>query len=141
MQLRKNLYQIRFARHNALSKIKKAIGLAFPNKDGKDTVLAIDKYTYLVYSEQDAKSVNVMIGINFEDDLDDFMVLRLDYESSMSTFTDRQDIINFIKMVKDDSFLSPDDVTQEEIDQILDKISRFGSDSLTNHERTVLKLF
>lgn len=96
----------------------------------------------MVYSEQDHKTVCSMIGMSFADELDDFSIICLDFDAAMSTFTDRQDIIDFLKMVKQDCLQTNERApSEDDINAILDKVSRSGRTSLTPMELRKLSQF
>lgn len=83
-----------------------------------------------------------MIGMNFADELDDFFIMLLDFDVTMSTFTDRQDVITFLKFIKQDCQKDEGGIpSEEDINVILDKISRLGQTSLTPMEIKKLSQF
>jgi hypothetical protein len=141
MRLRRNLYSIRFANSNPPSVVKKAMRLTFPNNDGDDAVLKMDSHSYMVYSSQSQKDINLMIGINLVDDIDDFSIMKLDYDAAMSIFTDRLDTIEFLKMIKQDVFDESVPPSQKEVDDILDKLSRDSFGQISDEERRRLDAF
>lgn len=121
--------------------VKKAMDLAFPNMSVGDSYVRLDEFTYMVYSSQDSGGINLMIGVNLANDIDDFTVMQLNFESAMSIFTDRLDVIEFLKAVKRDSTTNEADPTQEDIDRILDKLSRLGENALTSEDKRKLGRF
>lgn len=141
MRLRKNLYQVRFSHRNSISLVLKTLSLAFPDINGDGLMVKLDDYTYMVYSSQDQKSVNLSIGIDMANDIDDFIVVSLNYEAAMSIFTDRLDIIEFIKKIKNDIYNEGVPTTQKDVDDILEKVSKNGIESLTREERGKLSRF
>lgn len=117
------------------------MSLAFPDVDNGGMMVKLDDHAYMVYSSRNQKDINLIIGVNMAEDIDDFTVINLGYESAMSTFTDRLDIIEFLKAIKNDRFEATLPTTQSDVDAILEKLSRSGIGSLTKEEMGKLKRF
>jgi hypothetical protein len=104
-----------------------------------DQWVTFDSYTYLVHTDKPYDDMRVLIGIHMEKEIDDFMVMQLDRATAMSTFTDRHDIIKFLKSI--DIERNEVKVDQVAIDGVLDKLSRFGRSSLSDDELLMLSRF
>lgn len=138
MRSDKTLFHIQFGDHNSLASVYKAMTRAF---DVQDQWVSFNKYTYLVYTDKTAKDVQVMVGVNMIDDIDDFIIMELNYEAAMSTFTDRNDVIAFLLSIKGDSDLPDGKPTQEVVDALLDKVMDCGPEGLSERELTMLRRF
>jgi len=132
----KNLYYIQFASHNKYPRVYKTMNIALCSDDQWVT---FDSYTYLVHTDKPYDDMRVLIGIHMEKEIDDFMVMQLDRATAMSTFTDRHDIIKFLKSI--DIERNEVKVDQVAIDGVLDKLSRFGRSSLSDDELLMLSRF
>ena len=138
MRSDKTLFHIQFGEHNTFASVYKAMTRAF---DCQDQWVAFNKYTYLVYTDKVAKDVQVMIGVNMVDDIDDFMIMELNYGAAMSTFNDRNDVIGFLLSIKDDNDTPDGKPSQEVVDALLDKVRDSGRDGLSEQELTLLRRF
>lgn len=133
------LYYIHFGPSNPHSAIRNAMADAFGLDD---RWIAFDHFTYLVYTPKEFDVVQRSIGIHTIGKIDDFMVMNVGYVTAMTTFTDRNDIIAFLRSIKR-STVRPmlEYPSQERIDELLDKVSEGGMESLSPREIEMLRLF
>lgn len=106
-----------------------------------DQWVAFNSYTYLVHTDKPFDDLKVLIGLNMKDDIDDFMLIQLDYESAMSTFTDRHDIIDLLRSIKPELRTANRKPTQEEVNALLDKLGAVGKEGMDPRELELLSRF
>ena len=68
-----------------------------------DQWVVFDSHTYLVHTDKPYNDLRLLIGVRMANDIDDFMLLKLDYDTAMSTFTDRHDIIKLLRSISKES--------------------------------------
>lgn len=137
MRSSKSLYYIQFAHHNAYPMVLNAMKQAF----GNDQWAVFNNFTYLVHSRRQFEDIRLAIGVHMADDIDDFMIMKLDLGTAMSTFTDRHDIIDFLKFVKLNASQPEKGPSQAQIDALLDKVSVAGAKALNEAELRLLSGF
>ena len=137
-RFRHKLYYIHFGLSNPHSAIHGAMVDAF---DSDDRWIAFDHFTYLVYTPKEFEVVQRSIGIHMIGKIDDFMVMNVGYVTAMTTFTDRNDIIAFLRSIKRNTVRPMLEYpSQERIDELLDKVSKSGVESLSPRELEILRL-
>ena len=132
------LYYIHFGPSNLHAAIHDTMIDTF---DSDDRWMTFDHFTYLVYTSKEFEAVQQSIGIHMVGKIDDFMVMNVGYVTAMTTFTDRHDVIAFLRSIKRNT-VRPilEYPSQERIDEILDKVSNGGVESLIPRELEILRL-
>ncbi len=130
----KSLYHIQFALHNKYPRIYGTMKTAF---GAEDQWVAFNSSTYLVLTDKPFDDLRILIGINMANEIDDFMLMKLDYATAMSTFTDRHDILELLKTAKPELRAAHEKPSQDDIDILLDK----WSDGLSADELDLLGRF
>lgn len=133
-----HLYYMRFGSNNLYASIHAAMSRAF---DSTDEWIAFDPFTFLVHTSKEFADIQHVIGVEMVGVIDDFMVMQVAYDSAMSTFTDRHDILSFLISIKRNAVRLAQQPTQAMVDRVLDKLSSAGRDGLTPEEVKLLDSF
>ena len=138
MRSDKNLYYVQLSANNSIYAIARVKEMVL---SPEDQCVEFDPCSFLLYTQRSYNDLRTMIGLDLIDEVDDFMVMRLDYDMAMSIFTDSYDIIDFLRMVRDDTEPKEGGVSESEVNALLDKVLAHGKGSLSKEEIGKLKKF